>query len=86
MKTVETRIKYTLDGHQLVELIVNHLKVPNGVCGDFHIDFMSSKLLRIDEEGGISLFYHPESEGEDSELFDLSKARVFIETTEIERE
>lgn len=86
MRHTTTITKYELDGHTLIESIINELKVPNGIRGTFCVNLPSSYIIEVDEEGRISLFRHPECDGQEPEPFDLSIPQVFIETTEIEHD
>lgn len=86
MRHTTTTTMYELDGHTLMELIINELKVPNRIRGTFNVNFPSSYIIKVDEEGEISLFHHPERDGQEPEPFDLSIPQVFIETTEIEHD
>jgi len=86
MRKIKTTEEYTLDGHTLVELIANALKLPNGTHGQFTINFPLSYIIDIDEEGCISLFHIPECREDTPEQVDLSKMRVFVSTEKVEYE
>jgi hypothetical protein len=89
MKKTEVTTEYTLDGHGLVELLVNDLAIPNGIRGTLQVNMPTYFSIEIDEEGGITLFRPPDGSNlneETPEVVDLSTRRVTIRTTEIAHE
>jgi hypothetical protein len=75
-----------MSAHDLVELLINTLRVPSGVEGTLNLPSIMPRMLVIDEDGTPTLYWHPEGDDDEPSPFDMSKNVVTIHTEEIERD